>query len=143
MINITYNPTRKITTADLWITCDPPIKFTVRTRLPAHWDILNREWGNRDDKESDPQTAMKLIAEAFLTVAQGNASYELNTIEHVEALRDSIEEGQPGIGNDFICLIAETFAVNHYSFLTLASAAYVKPSRRSNAKAKKNAQIKS
>ena len=118
-MRIKYNPTRIISTADLFIACDPPIQFEVKVRLTPEWAIKAREWDESEGEEIE--TAIELMSEAFLNVSQDSETFPLNTIKAVKGLRDSIEKDNPGYGNEFIKTIVEMFSNNHFRFLAIAS----------------------
>ena len=120
-MQLQYNNTRWISTADLHIACDPPILFEVRTRLSPEWAQLHLDWEEAGGEDAD--VACEIVGRAFVHVAQGNEKYPLHNKEGAKVLRDAIEKGSPGEGDDFICHLALRFAQNHYRFLALNSAA--------------------
>lgn len=137
-MKIKYNPVRIISTADLFIACDPPIQFEVKVRLTPSWAIKSRDWD--DSPDSDIEIAMELMADAFVSVSQDGDIYPLNTVEAVKGLRDSIESDNPEYGNDFIKIIVEMFSSNHFRFLALASQKSGLQSRPSNGTQSKEKQ---
>ena len=114
-MKLNYNRKRTITTADLFDACDPPLVFEVRTRPPVGWAKLNNEF--LMDDFNDPELAKTLIALAFLTVSDDETTYPITTVDQVNELREAIEEGNPGDGDDFLCTIAWGFSTNHFNFL--------------------------
>lgn len=112
---INYNYKRTITTADFFDACDPPLVFEVKSKPGREWARLDRKFDETDNE--DVEIAKRLITEAFLTVSDGENTYDLRTISQVEDLRDAIEELNPGGGDEFLNAIAWGFSVNHYDFI--------------------------
>ena len=140
-MQIKYNPIRTITTADLFIACDPPITFDVKARLSPAWAIKSREWEESDSPDID--TAIELMSESFVSVAQDNETFPLTSIKAVQSLRDSIEQDNEGYGDEFIIHLVEMFSNNHFRFLALASAKSAKLLRPSNGMVKEKSKVKS
>ena len=114
-MKIIYNPTRVISTADLFDTCDPPIEFAVRTKIGAEWNDRQIRWDEAGAQDVDE--AMALVADVFVTVAQGDDQWPLKGIDGVKELRDAVEEANPGAGDEFICGLVSGFSLNHWGWL--------------------------
>jgi hypothetical protein len=116
-MKLNYNAIRTITTADLFDACDPPLIFEVKTKPGRTWARLDRKFDETGNK--DIEIAKQLIAEAFLTVSDGENTYDLRTIEQIENFGLAIDELSPdsGGGDEFLCAIAWGYSVNHYDFL--------------------------
>ncbi len=119
-MNIVFNPTRTITTADLFIACDPPMTFEVKAQLSTDWVRSHIAW--EESGTEDMKTAIDLVSSSFLSVAQDGNKYPLDTIDAVQDLINAIEDNNKGQGNLFVCDILTKFTHNHYSFLTRSSA---------------------
>jgi hypothetical protein len=139
-MKIIYNPTRTITTGDLFIACDPPMSFEVKSRLSADWATKHLAW--EADGSEDITIALDLVSTGFLAVSQNGERYDLNSIEAAEALREAIEGGNEGEGDTFICDIVSSLAHNHYSFLARNSANSARLSELSNGKNKQKQKAK-
>lgn len=140
-MNIKYNKTRIVTTADLGIACDPPIYFEVKANVPSHWARLQLDW--EEQGADDIGLAINLVGDAFLMAWQDESEkYLINSRDQVEALRDAIEESSPGEGDNFICHLALTFAREHFRFLARNSAAYGRPSLQLNGNKSKKRRVK-
>ncbi len=139
-MKIKYNPTRIITTADMFIACDPPITFEVKVRISPDWARRLGEW--EDAKDQDINIAMQLMSETFISVSQDGEAFLLSDIKSVQELRDSIEQDNKGYGNEFITQIVEMFGTNHFRFLALASQRSTELLRPSNGTAKEKKRVK-
>lgn len=139
-IKLNYSYKRTVTTADLFDACDPPLVFEVRTRPPREWAKLNNEF--EADNCNDVELAKRLIAMAFLTVSDGETFYPISTPEEVEALRQAIEDDNPGYGNDFLITVAWGFSTNHYSYLGKNLGNSLKPLQPSNDSSGEKNQVK-
>lgn len=113
-MKLKYNPTRTITTADLYNACDPPLVFKVKVRPGRTWAKLDRDF---EGAATEVETAKKLVSMVFLSVSDGENTYPLKTISQVEDLQQAIEELNPGGGDEFISAIAWGFSNNHYNYL--------------------------
>ncbi len=110
-----YNAKRVVTSADLFDACDPPLKFEVRTRPSTSWAKQNNLF--EEEGSDNPELAAKLISMAFFSISDEDETLKLDTLESVQIVRDIIESGNPGYGDNFLCNIAWGFSQNHYSFL--------------------------
>ena len=139
-MKIIYNPSRKITTGDLFIACDPPMLFEVKSRLSSDWATKHLAW--EAGGSEDITIALELVSTGFLAVAQNGERYDLDSIEAATALREAIEGGNEGEGDTFICDIVSSFAHNHYSFLARNSADSVRLLEQSNGMSKEKTKAK-
>lgn len=115
-MKFTYHTTRQITTADLYDATDPPLIFQVKTRLSRDWLLAWDAFGEAE--AGDVSAAADLVAEAFISVTQdGEEIYPLDSKADALALRDAIEEAQPGAGDAFLRHLALAFGTNHYRYL--------------------------
>lgn len=115
MMKLNYSSSRTITTADMFDACDPPLIFEVRTRVPRGWASIDLDFS--EDGHKNTEMAKRMIAGAFLTVSDGEGTYQIQTIEQVEELRQAIEIDNPGDGDSFLCSIAWGFSSNYYKFI--------------------------
>ena len=129
-MKLNYQFKRKITSADLFDACQPPLVFEVRTRPSRKWAKLNNDF--ETGGSTDVDTAKELIAMSFLTVSDGGQAYPLTTVENVDALRKAIENENPGYGDEFLCHVAWGFQANHYTYLTEHLGNSLKPLSQSN-----------
>lgn len=113
-MKLKYNPTRTITTADLYNACDPPLIFKVKARPGREWAKLDKDFEGTKD---EIKVAKKLVSMTFLSVSDGENTYPLKTISQVEDLQKAIEGLNPGGGEEFISAIAWGFSNNHYNYL--------------------------
>lgn len=115
MMKLNYSSSRTITTADMFDACNPPLIFKVRTRVPRGWASIDLDFSEGGHKNI--KMAKQMIAGAFLTVSDGEGTYQIQTIEQVEELRHAIEIDNPGDGDSFLCSIAWGFSSNYYKFI--------------------------
>lgn len=108
-MELVFNPTRKVTTAELFITCEPPLEFTVKVSIPRSLRLLMSEFSRGD--YGDMEQAKQIIARSFVSVTQNGQTYPLDSPEAAEALRVAI-------GDDAILAVAGGFVDNHYTFFT-------------------------
>jgi len=108
-MDLVFNPTRKITTGEMYITCDPQLEFVVKVSVTRPTRLLMAGFARGD--YTDLALAEQVIEKTFVSVAQNGHSYPLDSKEAVEALREST-------GDDFILALAGGFVDNHYSFFT-------------------------
>ena len=139
-MNISYSPTRLITTSDLFIACDPIITFGVKSKVTPEWARLHREW--EDTGGDDIDLAMTLVSQAFVNVGQNGEVWKLGSLDTVKELRDSIEGQNPGHGDEFIITILSSFAFNHYNFLASRSIEYAELSTQSHVNGAKSSRVK-
>lgn len=139
-MKIIYNPSRTITTGDLFIACDPPMSFEVKSRLTSDWATKHLAWEAAGSE--DITIALELVSTGFLAVAQNGERYDLNSIEAAKALREAIEGQNEGEGNTFICDIVSSFAHNHYSFLARNSADSARLLEQSNGMSEQKSQVR-
>lgn len=118
MLNLTINTTRQVSTAQMRMTCDPPLFFRVRayfgvevSQQMVHW----QEGGGQDASE-----AAKILSQVFVAVSQNGDSYPLASLADMLALRETVEVANPGEGDQFICALLQNFVSNHYNFFTRA-----------------------
>ena len=114
-MKLKYSQKRMITTADLYDATDPPLIFEVLARPPRAWAVLYSTF--EKDGAINVEMARELISLAFLTVSDGENTYQLNTAEAVNDLEAAIEENNPGCGKEFSCNIAWSFGRHYYNFL--------------------------
>jgi len=114
-VNITINITRVLTTADLWMTCDPVVEFEVRTKMTPEWARRIQVW----EQETHPglDEALELIGQSFVSVSQNGERYPLGSREAATELMNAVEASSPGNGEQFMIDLLAGFAANHYSFL--------------------------
>lgn len=135
-MNITINITRVLTTADLWMACDPVVEFEVRSRMTPDW--ARRVTVLEQENQPDVETALELIGEAFVSISQNGERYPLNSKEAATELMSAVEAGNPGSGEQFMVELCLGFASNHYNFLAKNSTTSGRRSQPSNGtKAKK------
>jgi len=128
-VNITINITRVLTTADLWMACDPVIEFEVRSRMPDDWGeralALNRE-------QPDISEVLELIGQAFVSISQDGERYPLGTTEAARELMDTVETSSPGYGVQFVTDLLLSCVNNHYGYLRKNSTTSGRRSQPSN-----------
>lgn len=111
-MKLSVQTTRTITTDDMRIFCEPPLTFEgIGYFSPSFVNDL-AEW----EKNPDDDRAIKFVSRIFLSVSQNGARYPLSTEADVLALRDAIEEINPGNGNNFLATIVEEYTRAHYRF---------------------------
>lgn len=129
-MKLTYTPYRTVSTADMNITCDPPILFQVKVRLSPEWARMYLAWEEKGADNSD--VACKLIGEAFTSVIQGDETYPIEGEKDARELKQAIDESSPGEGDGFICHLLYGFASDHFRFLARNSASFERRSGQSN-----------
>jgi hypothetical protein len=113
-VELTYTPTRTVSSRELGLTCDP-IEFTVKTVIPRPIRRLMVEF--EQSGYSDTALACQIIGKVFVSARQNGASQPF-TQEGAEALRASVNETMEGAGDEFVCALVDGFINNHYGFFT-------------------------
>lgn len=116
MIKLGNVTTRKVTSGDLKIACNPPLVFEIKTVFPR--PVLREAAKWQTDGSSDAGIAATLASRLFVSVSQNGDRYPLGSQEAIEQLRLAIEDQVPGSGDDFICSLLEGFINDHYDFFT-------------------------
>jgi hypothetical protein len=111
-VELVYNPTRIVSSAELGLTCDP-IEFEVKTSVlrPVRRQLARFEESNY----SDAGLACELAGLVFVAWSQNGQKYPFDR-ETAEALRAQINDQEPGAGDEFICALVDGFIGNHYGF---------------------------
>lgn len=118
MLNLTINTTRKVSTAEMRMACDPPLYFQVRAYFGVEISQQMVNWQQAGAR--DAVGAADILSQVFLSVSQNGDSYSLTTPANVLALREAVEANSPGEGDGFLCALLENFVSNHYAFFTKA-----------------------
>ena len=115
MIKLIYNPTYTFTNRDIFDASDSEITYEAWSRQTPDWAKLALEW--KEDEGQDVERALELVAMGIVSVSQNGERYPLGGREGAEALRDAIEEQNPGQGDTFIKHLA--WGHNSYHFRRL------------------------
>jgi hypothetical protein len=109
-LKLSYNHTYEFTTADYFNASDPPLTFEASARATPEWARLVRNW--LENSPDDVGPALEIVGRAIISVSQNGTKYPINGREGAKALRDAIEQGNPGQGDDFIIDLAQ----GHYNY---------------------------
>ena len=109
-LKLSYNPTYTFVLADTFDASDDQLVFEAHARQPAEWARLVQAW-LKDDAE-DVARALEIVGRAITSVGQGGEKWPIEGREGAEALRDAIEEANPGHGDAFI----KNLALGHYNY---------------------------
>lgn len=116
MLNLTIHTARRVSSNDLRLAIDPPLFFEVKSYLTFDLNTRLVEWQNAG--RSDVGEAADLVSRIFISVGQNGHVYPLHSREAVGELRETIEAGNPGEGDNFIVALLNGFVVSHFSFFS-------------------------
>lgn len=108
-MELVFNPTRRITTAEMFITCEPALEFEARVSVSRPTRRLMAQFV--ESEYGDTGLAEQIIGAVFVSVAQNGSRYPLDTPGAIEELREAT-------GDDFMLALAGGFVDNHYGFFT-------------------------
>jgi hypothetical protein len=111
-MDLIFNPTRRVTSADFGLTCDL-IEFEIKTAIPRPVRRLMVQFEQEND--SDPAAACDIAGQVIVSWSQDGKSHSFDQAT-AEALRAQINEQMAGAGDEFICTLVGGLVANHYNF---------------------------
>lgn len=112
-MKLSVQTTREVSTDSLNIFCDPPLIFKSRGFIaPGLFNEIS-EW---EKKGHDEKLAVGYISRLFVSFSQNGETFPLTTKEDAMALREAIEESNPGGADGFLSTLIEAYLNEHYRF---------------------------
>lgn len=111
MIKLNYHLTYTFTGRDIQDPAAPDLIYKARVHRPAGWTKQVIEF----NKDRSPKLAYQIIGGLIISISQDGIEYPMN-VEQAEALRNTIEEQNPGMGDEYICVLAWGIYVKHVDY---------------------------